>query len=60
MKFRFAMAKNEMGIHERVKWSIPNGCLLDFGAGNKLLGVSPPSVSCLEDVKCNGMVFAGR
>lgn len=60
MKFRFLWPENEMSINEGVKWSIPNGFLLVFGAGNKLLGVSPPSVSCLEDVKCNGMVFAGR
>jgi hypothetical protein len=43
-----------------LKWSISNGCLLRFRMGNKLLGDSPPGVSCLEDVKCNGMVFAGR
>jgi hypothetical protein len=60
LKFSYLKAENEMDINEIVKWSISNGCLLGFGAGNKLLGVSPPSVSCLEDVKCNGMVFAGR
>jgi hypothetical protein len=49
-----------MTIIGEVKWSIPYGCLLHIGAGNKLLGVSPPSVRGLEEVKCNGVVFAGR